>query len=81
MIKHLRDIRLMKDKPINGHLGQNHSADMLRFAILESLYAASHTERLIRESVWIKRLKTVKPYGCNVKDVYLPAHFISKTQL
>ena len=77
MIEHIRDVRLMKDKSINDHLGQNHSADMLRFAILESLYAVSHTERQTREYVWLKRLKMVKPYGCNVKDVYLPAHFIS----
>ena len=78
MIEHLRDVRLMKDKPINGHFGQNHSADMLRFAILGSLYGASRTERLTEgEFVWIKRLIMVKPYGCNVKDVYLPAHFIS----
>ena len=46
MIEHLREVRLMKDKPISDHFGQNHSANMLRFAVLESLYGASITERL-----------------------------------
>ena len=73
MTEHLRDIRLRKDKPITHHFDGQHTADMARFTILEKLYTASNMERRIREALWIKRLQTARPNGCNVKDTWLPA--------
>ena len=51
---------------------QNNDNGELQFGVLEKLYNASHTEWLLREAVWSKRLKTGRPHGCNVKDVVLP---------
>ncbi len=73
MTEHLRDIRLQRDKPINGHFATDgHSYDMAVFSVLEKVYGAGRQERLIREAMWIKKLRTNKPYGCNVKDVDVP---------
>ena len=69
---HLRDVRLRKYKPIMAHFGDNHDERDLQFSVLKKLYKANYTERLLREAVWIKKLKTGRPQGCNVKDVNLP---------
>ena len=69
MKEHLRDVRLEKDKPINGHFSaSNHSCADLRFSILQKMYTTDRIERQINESAWIYRLKTARPLGCNVKD-------------
>ena len=75
MTEHLRDIRLQKEKPINLHFGTNHTVDTAKFVVLEKLYGASHLERTLREALWIKRLRTARPHGCNVKDNWIPAQF------
>ena len=72
MREHLRDVRLQRDKSIMSHFRTIHDDGDLRFSVLEKLYNASHTERLLREAMWIKRLKTGRPHGCNVKNVVLP---------
>lgn len=72
MKEHLRDVRLQKEKPIMCHFRDTHRAEDLRFSVLAKLYSGNHTERVLRETVWIKRLKTQRPHGCNVKDVNLP---------
>ena len=58
MKEHLRDVRLRKDKPILAHFGDNHDEKNLQFSVLKKLYKANHTERLLREAVWIKEMKT-----------------------
>lgn len=74
MTEHLRDVRLGKDKPINFHFGEKgHNQSDVAFAVLEKMYRAERTERQLREGIWIKKLSTVRPDGCNVKDSYIPA--------
>ncbi|KAH3772141.1 hypothetical protein DPMN_173477 [Dreissena polymorpha] len=67
MSEHLRDVCLHKEKPITTHFDSSHCDDMY-FSVLETLNIAGRQERVIREALWIKRLKTMKPFGCNVKD-------------
>ena len=70
MREYMRDVRLKKDKPINYHFSQmNHSHSDLKFTILEKMYSAGKIERQMHESAWIKKLHTVQPLGCNIKDV------------
>ena len=70
MTEHLRDVRLAKDKPINVHFSRSdHSCNDMMFTILEKMYGADRIERQMHESAWIKKLKTARPFGCNVKDV------------
>ena len=74
--EHLRDIRLRKDKPINFHFGaKDHTHNDVAFAILEKTFGAERTERQLREGIWIKKLDSVRPHGCNVKDSYISAVF------
>ena len=74
MGEHLRDVRLCKEKPINSHFGRKgHGPEDLAFAVLEKLFGAERIERQLREALWIKRLATARPDGCNVKDVHIPA--------
>ena len=74
MTEHLRDVRLKKDKPINYHFGEkDHRLSDMAFIVLEKTYGADRTERQLRESVWIKKLSTTRPMGCNIKDSYIPA--------
>ena len=69
MREHMRDVRLKKDKPINYHFSQmNHFRSDLRFTVLEKMYSAGKIERQMHESAWIKKLQTVQPLGCNIKD-------------
>ena len=68
MSEHLRDVRLHKEKPITTHFDSSHCDDNMYFSVLETLNIAGRQERVIREALWIKRLKTMKPFGCNVKD-------------
>jgi len=69
MKEHLRDVRLGKDKPINSHFfKQNHSSTDLIFTVLKKMFHAERVERQLHESVWIKKLQTAQPFGCNVKD-------------
>ena len=75
MREHLRDIRQQNDKPIIRHFDDNHTADNATFAILEQVYEDSVVARTVRESLWIKKLKTTRPMGCNVKDCWVPAQF------
>ena len=71
MTEHLRDIRLKREKPINFHFGaQGHTNNDVAFAVLEKTFEAERTERQLREGIWIKKLASVKPHGCNVKDSY-----------
>ena len=71
--EHLRDIRLRKDKPINAHFGKHgHIYRDVAVAVMEKCFGAERIERQIREGLWIKRLETVYPGGCNVKDSQKP---------
>ena len=69
MSEHLRDIRLRHEKPISSHFDESHSENDLRFSVLEVIRRDSKIERQLRESIWIRKLKTEKPYGCNNKEV------------
>lgn len=69
MSEHLRDIRLRHEKPISSHFDESHTENDLRFSVLEVIRRDSKIERQLRESIWIKKLKTEKPYGCNNKEV------------
>lgn len=71
--EHIRDITRKADKPIMRHFDGSHLPDNARFTVLERLYGASRVERQIREAVWIKKLRTMRPHGCNVKDCWVPA--------
>ena len=71
MTEHLQDMRLRKDKPINFYFGETQH-DMA-FTVLEKVYAAERIERQLREGLWIRKLSTVRPGGCNVKDCFIPA--------
>ena len=74
MTEHLRDVRLRKDKPINFHFGEKgRTQHDMAFTVLEKVYAAERIERQLREGLWIKKLSTVRPGGCNVKDCFIPA--------
>ena len=69
MKEHLRDVRLDKDKPINEHFSRSgHSHTDLQFSVLKKMYSADRIERRLNESAWIQDLKTLRPFGCNVKD-------------
>ena len=58
-------------QPINVHFNQGkHSQLDMCFAVLEKLYNAERTERQLREGLWIKELRTVRPDGYNVKDSF-----------
>ena len=70
--EHLRAVRLQKDKPIMCHFQDTHCERDLRFSVLAKLFNGSHMKGLLRETIWIKRLKTQRLRGCNVKDVSLP---------
>ena len=72
MREHLPDVRLQGDKPIKIHFRDTYNDGDLWFSILEKLYNASYTEQLLRMDIWIKRLKTGRLHGCNVKEVLLP---------
>ena len=74
MTEHLRDVRLRKDIPINFHFGEKgHTQHDMAFTVLEKVYAAERIERQLREGLWIKKLSTVRPGSCNVKDCFIPA--------
>ena len=73
MSEHMRDVRLRREKPITCHFDRTHSERDLVFSIVEPVRNDSFTERRIRENIWIVRLKTLKPNGCNVKDNRVPA--------
>ena len=67
-------MRLRKDKPIDFHFGEKgHTQHDMAFAVLGKVYAAERIERQLREGLWIKKLWTVRPGGCNVKDCFIPA--------
>ena len=72
MKEYLRHVRLLKDKPIMCHFRDTHCERDLRLSLLAKLFNGNHMERLLKETFWIKRLKTQRPHGCNVKDVSLP---------
>ena len=73
MTEYLRDICLRKDKPINAHFGKHgHIYRDVAVAVMEKCFGAERIERQIREGLWIKRLETVYPGGCNVKDSQKP---------
>ena len=74
MTEHLRDVRLRKEKPINSHFeGVAHGPVDLTFAVLEKVFGAERIERQLREAIWIRRLSTARPDGCNVKEIHFPA--------
>ena len=74
MGEHLRDVHFCREKPINSHFGEKgHGPEYLAFAVFEKVCGAEHIERQLREALWIKRLATARPDGCNVKDVHIPA--------
>ena len=52
---HLRDIKLQRDKPINGHfLKKDHSEEDAVFSILKQIKSGCKTERLMYESNYFK---------------------------
>ena len=48
MTEHLRDIKLQRDKPINGHFSKkDHSEEDAVFSILQQIKSGCKTERLM----------------------------------
>lgn len=73
MGEHLADVRLRRDKPISHHFDTTHTDRDLMFSALEVVRNDSFVERRIRENIWITKLDTLRPNGCNVKDTSTPA--------
>ena len=62
----LRDVKLKREKPINHHFGmKGHSEKDAKIAVLEKLYGGEKIERQLKEGIWIQKLATVRPDGCN----------------
>ena len=58
----------------NSHFGGvAHGPVDLTFAVLEKVFGAERIERQLREAIWIRRLSTARPDGCNVKEIHFPA--------
>ena len=64
--EHLRDIKQQTDKPINRHF-KDHSDNDLNVVVLQKIYGEGRIYRQIIEELWIKKLDTKMPKGCNVK--------------
>ena len=74
---HEADIRLNGDrndithrrteKPVAGHFNSpGYSLDDLRIAVLEVMRSFDESLRRIRESYWIKQLRSLHPEGMNL---------------
>ena len=71
MTEHFRDIKLKREKPINHHFGmKGHSEKDAKIVVLEKLYGEEKIERQFKEEIWIQKLATVRPDGCNVKNSF-----------
>ena len=46
----------------------NHTINDLSVSIIEQLHNSNLNFRLKRENYWIKKLKTLQPFGLNIKD-------------
>ena len=67
MSEHLRDINNSADKPINCHF-RNHNEKDIVYAVLQRLgNENSKALRLLIEDIWIRKLNTLSPHGCNVQ--------------
>ena len=65
--EHLRDIKNSAEKPINSHF-ENHSEKDTQYAVLQNLGSnKSKSMRLLVEDIWIRKLKTLSSYGCNIQ--------------
>ena len=65
--EHMRDIKNSADKPINCHF-QNHNEKNIVYAVLQRLgNENSKALRLLIEDIWIRKLKTLSPHGCNIQ--------------
>ena len=66
--EHKRDIKNSADKPINCHF-QNHYEKDIVYAVLQGLgNENSKALRLLVEDIWIRKLKTLSPHGCNIQQ-------------
>ena len=71
MTEYLKDIKLKREKPINHHFGmKGHSEKDAKIAVLEKLYGGEKIKRQLKEAIWIQKLATVRPDGCNVKNSF-----------
>ena len=66
MVEHLRDIRMQADKPILRHFNRHDVSDV-RVVVLQKVQDGGRTYRQLIEDIWIRKLGTVVPHGCNVK--------------
>ena len=78
--EHMRDIKNSADKPINCHF-QNHNEKDIVYAVLQRLgNENSKALRLLVEDIWIRKLKTLSPHGCNIQQnhwcVWLTFHSV-----
>ncbi|KAK3089910.1 hypothetical protein FSP39_007586 [Pinctada imbricata] len=64
--EHLRDIKNSNEKPINSHF-ENHNAKDIEYAVLQKLGHNGRAMRLLVEDIWIRKLNTLAPCGCNVQ--------------
>ena len=65
--EHMRDIKNSADKPINCHF-QNHDEKDIVYAVLQRLgNENSKALRLLIEDIWIRKLNTLSPHGCNIQ--------------
>ena len=71
MRKYLGDVRIQRDKQIMSHFRDNHDDRDLWFSVLENTVQCQSYGTVTQRGIWVKRLKTERPKGCNVKDVVL----------
>ena len=64
--EHLRDIKNSNEKPINSHF-ENHNVKDIEYAVLQKLGHNGRAMRLLVEDIWIRKLNTLAPCGCNVQ--------------
>ena len=66
--QYLRTYGLKRTSPSTYTLEEKATHRDVVFAVLEKVYGAERTKRQLREGLWIKKLATGRPDGCNVKD-------------
>ena len=65
--EHLCDIKKSVEKPINSQF-KNHSEKDIQYVVLQTLGSNKSTSmRLLVEDIWIRKLKTSSPYGCETQ--------------
>ena len=66
---HRSDIVLNRGTPLTCHFNENnHTIRDLQCSVIERVFGITKQHREDREDFWIEKLKTLVPYGLNVKE-------------